>query len=670
MPVTMGGMASGMDTDAIISKLVDVERRPILQLELDKKKYRTRKEALKVLRGHLEEIDKNAKNLYGFRASFDDKKALSSDTEIISATATKKAKEGLTSIRVDRIASNHKVSTDPVKASDKLSPASFTLSVNGESAKIRFKGGKIQTLKDRIDEEASGLVTSTLIKKSEDEYVLTLESKVSGEKGEIQITGGKDFLKTIGMVKGEKGEKQEKVALVFDKRYFTSYMGKQKIDEQDGSLSVSQDGKTVSVQGLLWQEYTLPLAAPVKKETVLEFNFAYQEQKKDEEPVPFRVEFGPEERTVIKGIELRGYNVSRLRKIEEKKKKEEFDSLLGIGVVADDKGKRVEKIYPLEKDSKGKQEIPLGRDFNEKSVSKVILYCNDGSADFTDASIMTPIKGKGILEPKNHIAKAEDAKLNVDGIDIFRDKNKGITDIIEGVSLDLNRASPKNVSIDVKLDTETAMDRIKKFVESYNQYLEYNAQLIKTEKITKPGQRGDSDRGLFVGDMTIVRIESVLRKTVNSAYPSRADRPVKMLPELGVSTGEINADWETIKQGKLVIDESKVEETIRDNPEGVKNFFGSDNDGDNRTDNGMAYNVVNILKPYTSSGKNIITSKMDLEDENIKLANERIERQEEHVKKYEEKLRAKFATMEKSISGAKSQENWLKQQSGGGQNDK
>jgi flagellar hook-associated protein 2 len=670
MPVTMGGMASGVDTDAIISKLVDVERRPILQLELDKKRYRTRKEALKGLREHLEEIDKHAKNLYGFRASFDEKKSISSDESTIEATANKLAREGVTSIKVERIASNHKISSDPMNPQDRLPAASFTLSVKDDSHTIRFKGGRIQSLKERIEEEASDILTATLIKRSENEEVLVLESKVSGEKGEIQITGDKDFLKAIGMVSGEKDEKQDKVSLVFDRRYFTSYMGEKKIADQDGSITVSADGKSVSLQGLLWQEYALPLASAVKKDTVLQFSLAHAKEAQDEEPVPFRVELGPEERTVIKGIELRGYNVSRLRREEEKKKKKELDSFLGIGVVVDDKGKRIEKIYPFDKDTKGTQEIPLGRDFNEKSVTRIILYSNEGRADFSDVAISTPIKGKGLLDPKNAITRAEDAKLSIDGIEITRDKNMGLTDVIQGVSLNVKRPSTHAVTIDVRRDIEAVMDKIRKFVESYNKYLDYNAQLIKTEKISKPGERGTGERGLFVGDMTVSRIESTLRKTVNSAYPSRAERPIKMFPEMGVNTGNINADWETIKQGKLVVDESKVEETLRSNPEGVRDFFGSDTDGDNRTDNGMAFAVVDALKPYTASGKNVIVSKMDLEDENIKLANERIERKEEHVKKYEEKLRRKFASMEKSMSGAKAQDAWLKQQMGASQKEK
>ena len=663
MPVTMSGISSGMDTDAIINKLIEVERQPIRQLEIDKRQYQSRKKALNQLKGHLEDIEKRAKDLYGFRASFDDKKALSSDPAVLEASASKKAKEGTTRVQVIKRASTHKIASDPVKGTVKLPSGKFSISVKGEKYAVTFKGGRIKTLKQKIEEDASEIVSTSLIKSTGDSYVLTLESKVPGEKGEMLIKGAKNFLKKIGLIKGEKGEDKSRVAIVFDRRYFKSYEGDKTIDKQDGTLNVSKDGNSIDVQGMLWQEYLLPVESKVKKDTLLTFDFTHKEKGADEEPVPFRVELGPEERTVIKGIELKGYNVSRLRKIEKKEKKK-FDSVLGVGVVVQEKNKRNERLYIVDKGAKGKQEIPIGNDFSGKKIHKIIFYCNEGTTTFANAKIVTPLKGKGLLDPKNEITKPANAVLKIDGIEVERDKNEGLTDLIEGVTLNINGTSKRPVSVSVSPDTEKALETITGFVEAYNKYLDYHKELIKTERATKPGQRNKYERGLFVGDMTIVRLESTLRRVVNNSYPSREENPVKMFPQMGISTGDINAAWETIKEGKLVVDAGKVEETLRENPDGVKSFFGSDTDGDNRVDNGMAYTVVNTLKPYVSFGKNIIVNKIDLENENIKLANDRIERQEEHLKKYEEKLRKKFATMEKALTGAKAQKNWMNQQMG------
>jgi flagellar hook-associated protein 2 len=74
MPVTMGGLASGVDTDSIINKLVEVESQPIKQLQRGKYLNNQKKEALRKLSSQLKDLDSKAKDLYGFRAAYDEKK--------------------------------------------------------------------------------------------------------------------------------------------------------------------------------------------------------------------------------------------------------------------------------------------------------------------------------------------------------------------------------------------------------------------------------------------------------------------------------------------------------------------------------------------------------------------------------------------------------------------
>jgi flagellar capping protein FliD len=211
------------------------------------------------------------------------------------------------------------------------------------------------------------------------------------------------------------------------------------------------------------------------------------------------------------------------------------------------------------------------------------------------------------------------------------------------------------------------VQKIKEFVETYNKYLDLHKALTKAVKADKPGESEKlQESGLFMGDMALVRLENSLKTTIGASYPARVEKPVKMFNQMGVSTGKVNSSWESIKEGKLVVEEDELRRVIVENPDGVKEFFGTDIDGDNKIDNGMAYTLVKTLNPYISSGKNIIESKIDFEDNSIKMANERITRQELHIKQFEEKLRKKFAVMERSISGAKSQQNWMKNQMGGG----
>ena len=670
MPVTMDGMASGMNTNAIIDKLMEVEARPIQKLQEEKKKGELRKDALKVLSKHLTDLDGKANDLFGFRASYNEKSVASSNKSVIEADVTKSADNGVTKIEVLEIASVHKIASDPVAEKDELPAGKFNITVGSETHSVKFGGGTLQALKDRIDESAPDLVSTSYIKTSENNYIITLESKVTGKRGEIHISGDEELLKKAGIATGkQKDGEKVRTDLVFDGRYFTSYMGEKKPENQNGSMEVRKDGKSVRMKGLLWQEYLLPVPAKIGDDTMMEFDFTYVKPKDEEEDnLPYKVEMGPEEKINVKGIVLKGYNISRIRPLKKRDMKK-FDTILGVGVVTEEGGKRTEKIYPVDKDSKVKQEIPIGRDFKGKQVGKIVFYCNDGEGTFSNAVIYTPVKTKEeLMEPKNVIAKASNAKFKVNGITVERDKNTDINDVIKGVNLQLKGPSTEAVTLKVDPDIDKSVKKIKDFVDAYNAYLDLSKDLIKAEKVDKPIRDGDKKplRGMFVGDMTIIRLDTTLKRIVGSAYPSRAARPVKMLAEIGVTTGKINASWETIKEGKLVIDEPLLREMIRDNPEGVTMFFGSDTDGDRKTDAGMGYELSRSLKPYVSFGKNIIATKIELEDDTIKMANTRIEKHEAHLKSYQAKLKQKFSQMERSISGAKNQRNWMNNSMGGG----
>ncbi len=672
MPITMDGMASGMNTNAIIDKLMEVEARPIQKLQEDKKKNEIRKDALKLLSKQLNDLSSKTNELYGFRASYNDKLAESSNTSILEAIGSKSADNGINKVEIVEMASTHKIATDTTAEKEELPSGKFTIEVNGESINVNFKGGTILSLKEKIDEAASDFVSTSYMKISEGNYIFTLESKVHGKKGEIKIYGDTDLLKKAGLVNGKaKDIDKDRVEIVFDGRYFTSYMGEKKVENQNGSVDVGKDGKSFKVKGLLWQEYLLPIQAMIKDDSMLEFDFTYSKTKEeDDEALPYRVEVGPEEKINIKGIVLKGYNVSRIRPLK-KRDSRQIDSLLGIGIISEDKGKRIEKIYPIDKDSKGKQEIPIGKDFKDRAVSKIIFYCNDGDAVFMNTLLSTPVKKKDDqLVPKNVIAKAENAKLKINGITIEREKNTDINDAIKGVSLNLKKTSgSETVSVKVDSDVEKSLKKIKEFVEAYNTYLGFNKDLIKADKIEKPLKDGDKRplRGMFVGDMVIIRLDNTLKKVMGSSYSSNAAKQIKFLSEIGISTGKINASWDTIKEGKLIIDEQVLKEVIRDNPEGVSMFFGHDTDGDTKTDSGMAFEMTRTLKPYISFGKNIIASKIELEDESIKISNERIEKIEKHLKSYQAKLKQKFGSMEKAMSGAKNQRNWMNNNFGNNQ---
>ncbi|HPL15735.1 MAG TPA: flagellar cap protein FliD N-terminal domain-containing protein, partial [Spirochaetota bacterium] len=406
MPVSMSGMASGMDTDAIVDKLVNVEARPIKQLEIRKKNHNARKDALKSLSRLLNDVNSAAKDLYGFRTSFNDKNAVSSDNSVIEAKASMQADKGVRKIKVNQIATSHKVSTDPVPEKETLPAGKFTIEVDGSKQTITFKGGTLKNLGDKLDEAASDLVSTSYIRKDGDTYILTIQSKKTGEKGEIKLSGDRELLDKIGLTGGQAGAQKNEIAVSFDSRYFTSYMGEKRPEAENGSVSVKDGGRSVSVRGALWREYALPVEMAVKGDTTLEFDLSYRDQESgDDGSVPKRLRVGPKEKVNIKGIILESYNVERKRE-GKKEDLKGLDSLMGIGIVANENGKRVEKIYSLGKDLKGPQAIAAGKDLKGGKISKIILYCNRGTMELSGVRLATPADRKPGYAMKNVIAPA------------------------------------------------------------------------------------------------------------------------------------------------------------------------------------------------------------------------------------------------------------------------
>jgi flagellar hook-associated protein 2 len=664
MPVAISGF-SGIDTDGVVQKLVEVESRPIKQLEIRKKNFNIRKDSLKNLGNVLEDVNKTAKNLFGINSSYDNKIAVSSDPSVLEARASRHAEEGIRKIKIIQTATSHAISSDPVQEGENLPPARFTIEVNGEKDVVDFKGGRLKDIKDAIEESTSGLVSTSYIRKSGDTYILTIQSKKTGKAGEIKISGGMETLKRIGLVDGDKSMSGDETALTFSSDHFGAYTGGIDVGSENGTISVSRDGKTVTVKSLLWREYSFPAEIAVKDGMQLQFDVRYIGRSDGEEnEVPRSLRIGPREKINIKGIILEGYNVNRMRKSPGNEESKKYDSLLGVGIIGNKDGKRIERIYPLDAHSNKRQVIALDKDFKSGTVGTMVVYCNRGRADFSNARMVVPRSQKGLLALKNVISKPQDAKVVVDGIEVSRDRNEGLNDIIKGVTLNLKRPSMSEVDLRIDHNIDAAVEKIRKFVDAYNKYLDFNKELTRAVKSEKPGEfaKTISQTGLFMGDITLLRLESSMKMTINNAYHSRAEKPIKVFAQMGVSTGAINAEWSTIQSGKLIVDETLLSKTIRENPEGVAMFFGSDTDGDNKADNGLAYKVVQVLKPYVEPGKNIIASKIDFEENSIKLVDENIRQKEDHLKKYEEKLKYKFGLMERAISESNQKRQWMKNQ--------
>lgn len=132
--ISFGGLASGLDTQAIIQALVAVEERPIFALERTKSDLTKQKSLFGDLNGLLDTLTDAAKALKT-TSSFLQMKATSSNEDILTASASSTATPGTYGVKVHALAKGQ-INTAGAAASDTSigsAPLTFSIDIGGET---------------------------------------------------------------------------------------------------------------------------------------------------------------------------------------------------------------------------------------------------------------------------------------------------------------------------------------------------------------------------------------------------------------------------------------------------------------------------------------------------------------------------------------------------------
>jgi len=139
-------------------------------------------------------------------------------------------------------------------------------------------------------------------------------------------------------------------------------------------------------------------------------------------------------------------------------------------------------------------------------------------------------------------AKAQDAKITMDGIIITRDSNE-FSSVIEGVTINLNGETEvgKTVKLNIDQDTSKVEDQLTAFVEGYNRTI---AKMNELSINNGPGVAN----GVLNGDSTVRNVQSLLRGVLNSTV-DHIDGPIHSFADLGILTK---------RDGTLEINQAKM----------------------------------------------------------------------------------------------------------------
>lgn len=222
MGISVNG-PSGIDTKTIIDSLVSIEQQKVAKIQSEKKAYQVKIDAYSKLKSFLSDIRTKA-NALGTASSFDIFKSTSSNDKAVTIKGGAGSVDGRYDVRVFQLATNEKmISTDNRLTSQTESLSSQgigvgTISVDGVEIEIDADD-TLQDLRSKINNatKTDGTkldVSASVLKISDTNYRLVLNSKNSGSEGIQYRDVSGSTLQDLGIIAdaaGNKGNVQQSI---------------------------------------------------------------------------------------------------------------------------------------------------------------------------------------------------------------------------------------------------------------------------------------------------------------------------------------------------------------------------------------------------------------------------------------------------------------------------
>ncbi|MGI9538626.1 MAG: flagellar filament capping protein FliD [Miltoncostaeaceae bacterium] len=199
-PITFSGLGSGIDTNAIVEALMQLERQPINRIEQDKNELETKQSVVQEINGLLGALKTASTKLFDLDTLLQ-KNATSSNDTAVSASASANAVVGSYDIDVTKLAKAHTVAS--VASPTLIAGQQLDITVGGTTKSVAIQAGDdLQAVADRINGTddigtAAGVINDRLV----------LISKTGGAAG--AITAGGTAAATFGFTTTQNGEDAE-----------------------------------------------------------------------------------------------------------------------------------------------------------------------------------------------------------------------------------------------------------------------------------------------------------------------------------------------------------------------------------------------------------------------------------------------------------------------------
>lgn len=263
----------------------------------------------------------------------------------------------------------------------------------------------------------------------------------------------------------------------------------------------------------------------------------------------------------------------------------------------------------------------------------------------TDADFQPTPVDAGNPRAARVISYSRDANFAIDGINLSSASNT-VEDAIEGVTLTLKAAQSKEaldnaetVNLGVSVDKAGVKQSITDFVDAYNKMLDSVNALTNVTPIAD----GDSEplAAALVGDSSVRSFMNAMRSELGSPTSGEG---IRILADLGISTE---------RDGKLKLDNDKLDKALDSNLEQVNSFFTGEQGLMGRLDERVTpfTETGGILDNRTKALQNTLTGPGGVDDQRETLAM--------RLSKMESRLFAQFNAMDALVSQMSSTSSFL-----------
>ncbi len=670
MAVGVSGLSSDIDTQDLINKLVEVEKKPLARMQEEKEILNLKVEVLDELNKNLSILKESSYKLYGLESVFRGKKAFGVNEDFFTAVANPNAIPGNIKLEIIQLAASHSVASAPFPTTTEFKKGTFLIRVGTNEKSIEFDGGSGEQLIWSINKQAGDLVDAGIIQDTADSSVLSLSGKATGKDNYIDLKDPDGIFSTIPLLKKKKNSSFDLDLSTFNISSLEPYEGyKTSLKTLAGNAFIDQSSLILdnSAREMTIEETKADINTVMQVTWLMRTKTRKIEEKKeiqnntDSESLFSRI-FSVK----VKEIEIKGapfaLNVPEAEPENSTEKKpvpKEKES--GIGIAMKSGTKRIEKLFPLESTTTEKTvEIPLDKGFD--SFNSIIFYSEDDNSELVLKKVSIINKSKGGMEFAQTFQEPKNSLFKVNDIDVERSKNNNIEDVLKNISLSLKQVTEKPLSFHVDYDKEKIENNVTQFVTNYNKCLNMMMDLQKSKEVTKPGDYDRSERGLLAGDITINNIRSRMRAIMIAPYPTSISNRLVLPMQLGISTGKVNTPIDEVRSGFLKFDKELFRKIFERYPQATAELFGSDTDGNKIIDNGVGYTMYDFLMNVTRPKSGMVNLMVDKIKTDIDSKKKQIKTKEDQIASYEEKLKVQFLNMEKNMSGLKAQQKWMDQQ--------